>query len=173
MVKFPCDYTKKELIERWDERTSVARFAGSDETMDLVFVSKRRDSRVKLMRRARSVRDPFASIFYGKIRSNEKGSEVVGFFAKSLLDYILIGTVLALLFYIRSCVVARGEQLETINTLLVVGIIGAVALVWNTRKSKRRYADFISEITGVPVSLFLSRREIKERENSTNSENQQ
>ena len=42
MVKFTSEYSQNTLIEKWDEYTSPARFAGSDDTMDLIFVSKRK-----------------------------------------------------------------------------------------------------------------------------------
>ncbi|MBR0231523.1 MAG: hypothetical protein IJQ53_04790 [Clostridia bacterium] len=52
MVELESDYSKEELISRRDEYTSSARFAGSDETLDLIFVSKRNGDRIKLIRKS-------------------------------------------------------------------------------------------------------------------------
>ena len=60
MHTFESRYSKDELISRWDEFTSPARFAGTDDVMDLIFVSKRKGNKVRLVKRARTKRDPFA-----------------------------------------------------------------------------------------------------------------
>ena len=86
MINFQSGYSATELISRWDEYTSISRFAGSDETMDLVYISKRRGNRVKLVRKAQLSREPFSTVFRGRIKNSKNGSEIVGCFTKSLLD---------------------------------------------------------------------------------------
>ncbi len=163
MVHFPSDLSYDELVAQWDEHTSPARFAGNDDSMDLIFVSKRKGNKVKLVRRARTAREPFSTVFRGKIVETEKGSEVVGYFTKALSDYAFAAGLIALLFYIRSIIIERAEALNTINIFLVIAIAGCSLLLMNLRPAKRRYADFIYRITGVDTGLFLSRREVDER----------
>lgn len=166
MISFKSNLSVGELVEKWDEFTSPARFAGSDETMDLIFVSKRKGNNVRLVRRARSTREPFSCVFRGKIKENNNGSEIVGVFTKAWGDYCFVGLILGLLFFIRSSVIERGESLNIINAILVFAIIAATLLLINTRRSKSKYADFISRITGQENTNFLSKKEIREREGS-------
>lgn len=162
MNKFNSCFSKEELASRWDEFTSPARFAGSDDIMDLIYVSTRKDDKVRLVRRARSRREPFSCVFYGKIIKTEKGSEISGFFAKSVLDYIAIASIIVLLTYIRYIVIDRGESPVTVNILLAASIIIGALLLYNTRATKRKYAEFISRITDVENDKFLSKKELKE-----------
>ena len=159
MLDFESNMSVNELIDRWDAFTSPSRFAGSDDMMDLIFVAKRKDKKVTLVRRARSNREPFSSVFRGEIIKTEKGSKISGFFTKSLLDYTVVVAVIGLLFYIRSGIMERGEPLDTINVLLVCSIIGGVLLLYNTRASKRKYSEFLTRITDSENVYFLSKRE--------------
>lgn len=159
MIKYISNYTDVELIERWDEFTSPARFAGSDDTLDLIFIAKRKGNKLKLTRRARTASDPFASIFRGKIVKTEKGSEIVGVFTKSIFDYTIVSLILAFLFYIRTLIIDRGEPLGTINGLLVIAIIAGVFFLYNRRSEKRKYSEFIFRITGNEQPIFLSKKE--------------
>ncbi len=159
MIKYKSDYTSDELLKRWDEYTSVARFAGNDDTMDLIFVSKRNGEKVRLVRKARSAYEPFSCVFRGMIRSAGKGSEVVGIFTKGLVDYLTVGLIWAFLFYIRSVVIERGGDLVTVNSLTALAIVGGLLMLYNYRKTKRRYTEFISRITGIEYNMFLSKRE--------------
>lgn len=170
MVRFPSEFSVEELIKRWDEYTSISRFAGNDDTMDLIFLANREENRVKLVRRSRLSREPFASVFRGKIKKTKSGSEIVGFFTKTLLDYIFFAAVIALLFYIRSIIIERGGPLNTINIFIVIALFAMVLLLYNTRASKNRYADFISRITGIEIDDFLSRKERESREEKAEKE---
>lgn len=169
MVDFESDFKTEELIARWDEYTSPARFAGSDDTMDLIFVSKRNKNRVKLIRRTRSSREPFSTVFRGKITKTEQGSKISGMFTKSLLDYAAVAAIVGLLFYMRAVFAARGDSLNTIDSLIAVSIIGGGLLLYNTRAAKRKFADFIVRITGRENDKFLSKKEMAE----SNNENDQ
>ncbi len=162
MVRFQSDKSIDELIKKWDEHTSISRFAGSDDTMDLIFVSKRKGYNVRLVRKAPLAREPFSSVFRGVIRKKERGSEIVGCFTKSIFDYFFIAAVFFMLFYIRSYIIERGNNLATVNTLIIIAIIGSVLCLCNFRSTKRKYADFISRITGKESSLFLTKSELKE-----------
>lgn len=166
MTNFESNMSVSELIEKWDEYTSAARFAGSDDTMDLIFIAKRKDKKVKLVRRARSSYEPFSTVFRGKISESENGSKISGIFTKSIIDYVAVTLIIGLLFYIRAVFIERGDALNTVNVLLACAVIGGGLLLYNTRASKRRYADFITRITGCDNKYFLSKREVEERENN-------
>ena len=162
MIIFKSNYTEDETIKRWDEYTSLARFAGSDESMDLIFVSKRKENKVKLIRRAKASREPFSMVFRGKIVTAESGCEIRGVFTKSIIDYFVAAAIMIFLFYIRSVVIARGESPKTIGWLIAIAMVGCVLLLFNFRSAKRRYAEFICRITGVDVNLFKPRHENKD-----------
>ncbi len=162
MHSFNSRFLEDELIERWDEFTSPARFAGADEMMDLIYVSKRKGNQVRLVRRAGSKRDPFSCVFYGKIVKSEQGSAVKGIFAKSLFDYIAIALIIALFAYIRCIVIERGDSPVTVNILLGASIIIGGFLLYNTRSIKRKYAEFISRITDTENDKFISKKDLRE-----------
>ena len=161
MHSFNSRFTVDELINRWDEFTSPARFAGADEIMDLIFVSKRKGNKVRLVRRARSKREPFSCVFYGRIESKEQGSEIKGIFAKSLIDYVAVAMIVALFAYIRYVVVARGDSPVTVNVMLAASIIIGAFLLYNTRSAKRKFAEFLSCITDTENEKFKSKKELR------------
>lgn len=162
MVRFPSELSPEELAEKWDDYTSPARFAGNDDTMDLIFMGERSGDKVRLVRKARTVREPFTCVFRGRIKKTEKGSEIQGVFTKSLFDYVFIGLIIAFMLYIRTIVVERGSSLVSVNALLAITIIGGVALLLNYRSAKRRYAEFIFRITGTDLPLFQSKQDTKD-----------
>lgn len=164
MICFESDFSVEKLIENWDDFTSPARFAGNDDTMDLIFVAKRKDDRVKLVRRARFSREPFSTVFRGKIRKTKNGSEIVGVFTKTIFDYVFSAAVIGFIYYVRSIIIERGASLNTINALLAISIIAFLLLLLNTRATKRRYSDFLCRITGKPNDKFLTKREQKSLE---------
>ena len=159
MLNFKSKLSVEELKARWDEFTSPSRFAGSDETLDLVFVSKRNDEKVKLVRHAKSTREPFSCVFRGKIKQTEQGSEIAGVFTKAWIDYLFVVATIGLIFYIRAGIIERGDSLNTINAVLAFSLIAGILLLFNTRGTKRRYCDFISRITGEENSYFLKKDE--------------
>ncbi len=164
MLNFKSKLSYDELKARWDEFTSPARFAGSDDNLDLVFMSKRNDDKVKLVRRAKSTREPFSCVFRGRIKKSENGSEIVGVFTKAWIDYIFVAIVLGLMFYIRNGISERGEPMNTINAVLAFSIVAGILLLLNTRATKRRYCDFIARIADVEHRYFLKKNENAEEE---------
>ena len=165
MVKFPSDLSAEKLSENWNEHTSPARFAGSDDTMDLIFMSKRKGDSVRLVRKARSAHEPFSCVFRGKIKSNGNGSEIVGVFTKSIFDYLFTIALVALVFYMRSYVIERSQDLGAINVILIVVLVSCALLLYNRRATKRKYAEFIFRITEKEIPLFLTRQEKKNQNN--------
>ncbi len=162
MIKFPSGFSPEELAERWDDYTSPARFAGNDDTMDLIFMGERNGDKVRLVRKARTVREPFTCVFRGRIKKTEKGSVIEGVFTKSIFDYLLVGLLIAFMFYVRTIVVERAGSLVSVNALLAITVVGGVALLLNYRSAKRRYAEFIFRITGVDLPMFQSKKDDKE-----------
>ena len=162
---FESRYSKDELIKCWDEFTSPARFAGTDDVMDLIFVSKRKGNKVRLVKRARSKRDPFACVFYGKIESAEKGSVIRGFFAKSLIDYFIVAVIILLFAYMSYYISARGDSTATVDALLGASVVFGALLLYNTRSTKRKYAEFMSRIADIENDKFLSKKELRDRDN--------
>ena len=162
---FESRYSRDELISRWDEFTSPARFAGTDDMMDLIFVSKRKGNKVRLVKRVRSKRDPFACVFYGKIEDSEKGSMIKGFFAKTFVDYFVVAVIISLFAYMSYYISARGDSTATVNALLGASVVFGALLLYNTRSTKRKYAEFISRITDVENDKFLSKKVLRDRDN--------
>ena len=171
MIKLESDYSKEELLSRWDEYTSAARFAGSDETLDLIFVSKRNGDRIKLIRKSNSVHEPYAAVFRGKISGEGGRSCIKGIFTKSVLDYIFTALIIALAFVVRFYAESRGASLYTANVILAAAIIIGILLLFNYRGTKRRYTDFMCRITGRENELFRARGETKEAERKEKEEN--
>lgn len=170
MANFKSEHTKEELKRRWDEYTSPARFAGSDDHMDLIFVAKRSGDRVKLLRRARTMADPFSCVFRGKICSDGERSSIKGIFTKRIVDYFSVLILLAIMFFMRSEVIAHGDDPYTINVLIAASSVLGLLLLYNSRRSKRYYADFIARITDKEHGLFLSKREEQDRKSSSHGE---
>ena len=164
MHTFESRYSKDELISRWDEFTSPARFAGTDDVMDLIFVSKRKGNKVRLVKRARTKRDPFACVFYGKITETENGSRISGSFAKAFIDYLVVAAIISLFAYMSYYVSERGDSTVTVNVLLGASIVFGAMLLYNTRSVKRKYVDFISRITDTENDKFFSKKELRERD---------
>lgn len=155
MLSFESKLSVEELKNKWDEYTSPARFAGSDENLDLVFISKRNDQKVKLTRRSKATREPFICVFRGKIEHTEQGSRIVGIFTKTIIDYLFVFGVIALLFYIKAEIVARGGAPSAINAVLAFSVVAGVLLLINARGTKRRFCDFISRIVGEENRYFM------------------
>lgn len=146
MKKLKSKYCKKKLIARWDERTNPARFAGNDNIWDLVFLGLRKENKIKLMRRSGVSREPFSSIFRGKIVETENGSEIRGFFTKSIFDYIMVGAVLLCVCFIYLSVRQRETSLTAVNVIAFISIVCAFFLLHTRKKTKKLYLDFLSDI---------------------------
>ncbi len=162
MTRLPSDFSLPQLRESWDRETAEARFAGADDTMDLIFVAKRKGDRVRLVRKARAMNDPFSAVFRGRLKETEKGSEIVGFFTKRVVDYLFCILLVAGLLFVQTTVINRGENPYTINVLLVSSIVFSLIALYCFRPTKRRYTDFLCSITKKEAKLFLSRKEKKE-----------
>lgn len=145
--------THAELCAYWDERTSAARYAGNDGELDNVFVAKRNGDRIRLVRKARNLIDPFATVFWGRLQPlpevrSENGckSVLTGFFGKSVLDYV----VLAILTGIDGFIFFRALLDGTLNTTVIAGcaafLIVFVLLAVPTKSARDKYTELLDEI---------------------------
>lgn len=146
MVEIRSGHKREVLESRWDEMTSPARFAGCDDTMDLIFVAKRSGGRVRLVRKARIAHEPFCCVFRGKISGSGSGSVIKGVFTKSVADYFIVLLITALLFYIRHEVILRGSSQYTINFLIAFWLVAAVMLLYNTKRARGKYIKMLNRI---------------------------
>ena len=160
----PSEYSPEELEKRWDEYTSPARFAGNDDTLDLIFSATRRGNRIKLVRRAGTTHEPYAAVFRGRIVADKNGSALKGVFTKSIADYVITAIIISIAAMMRVYAESRGSDLYTTNVLLALCIVGGMLLLMNYRRTKRKYVEFMSSVTGKDIGLYRSRREMKNDE---------
>lgn len=141
------EQTTEQLTQRWDEKTSPARFAGSDEMMDNIFIASRKKNRVFLIRKASGALDPFATVFRGKIVPCGSGSAIKGHFTKRLFDYVLLLALLLLDGLIYQRALDTGSVSPSLTgfcaAFAVLLLLAAVPL----HASRRRYRAFLEEIT--------------------------
>lgn len=146
MLALNSNLTVEALERRWDEQTSPARFAGSDELMDNIFIASRKEDRVFLIRKASGALDPFATVFRGRILPRGEGSVLKGRFTKRLFDYVL----LLALFALDAAVFLQGLLAGEADASLA-GWCGGFALVLlllavPLRSARRRYRAFLESI---------------------------
>ncbi len=146
MLFLKSKYSEADLASRWDERTSPARFAGNDELLDAVFVAKRKQDRVILIRKARGTWDPFATVFRGRIVPLPDGSAIKGYFTKRLFDYVL----LFLLLLADGYFCFRLQDMGNLTASASVGCLAFAAILLllavPLRASRRRYRAFLQDI---------------------------
>lgn len=147
MLILESRFSPSELAERWDDRTSPARFAGNDDVMDDIYIARRKDNRVFLIRKGGGTWDPFATVFRGKIEASDTGSVLKGSFSKRVLDYIVFMLFLFLDIYFAY----RGYLMDawSFSTVLVCSAVLVVLLllIIPLPPARRRYTAFIREIT--------------------------
>ncbi|MDL2286981.1 hypothetical protein LJB90_00220 [Eubacteriales bacterium OttesenSCG-928-G02] len=143
-MEYKSNRTKNEIIKKWDEVFSPERFAGADETMDPIFISKRKNNSVKLVRRTQAAYDPFATVFRGKILDTENGSVIKGFYTKQLIDYIIC---MIFAFFFIIIVTSDISPFTTNEILISSGVILAVFIffLYPSKKTKSKYDDYIQK----------------------------
>lgn len=147
MVVLKSSHTPEELIRRWDDRLNPARFVGNDDVLDLVFCGKRKGNKIMLMRRTGVSREPLSSIFRGKIVGTAEGSEIRGFFTKSVAEYIIIGIIVALAMAVFLEVKKRYAEISRMSVaFLVVFVLAVVSLLRTGKGTKEKYIDFLKDI---------------------------
>ncbi len=148
MIKLYSKKQYEKLIVDFNERTCEARFAGNDEVLDNIFVTRRDGDRFILVRKAKSLRDPFAAIFHGRISKTDNGTCISGYFTKSVFDYIVVALFFAFLMIIRNEVISREEPLLTVNVIIAIYMILSLSFLITFKSTKQMYIDFLKDITG-------------------------
>ena len=147
MLTLKSNHSVSQLIARWDDRTSPARFAGNDDVLDTVYRAKREEDRVYLIRKGSSSIDPFTTVFRGKISRDGEGSVLEGKFTKRSFDYVLLVLFLGLdvAFAMRSYLL--GDL--TYGGMLGCGLFALlmILLAIPTPWAKKRYTAFLRDIT--------------------------
>ena len=149
-MKYKSIYNKKELVDRWDEITSPARFAGANAELDWVYNSTRKDDKVKLVKKPRASYDPYATVFRGRIEQTKNGGQIRGVYTKGLIDYIITAIIGGVYFGVCAEYLSRAQDKTVPLMLISVGVIVILfALVPYPGKIKK-YGVLIREVTGEP-----------------------
>ena len=147
MLVLESKATPEQLVRRWDEKTSPARFAGNDALMDNIFIASRKEDRVFLIRRASGALDPFATVFRGRIVSCGGGSAIKGRFTKRLFDYLLLLLLAAIDGFIYFRALEEGSVNPSFTGLCIAFALVLLLLACPLRSTRRRYREFLEEIT--------------------------
>lgn len=139
--------TPEQLMRRWDEKTSPARFAGSDALMDNIFIASRKEDRVFLIRRASGALDPFATVFRGRIIPCGSGSAIKGRFTKRLFDYVLLLLLAALDGFVYYRALEDGGADPSLTGVCIAVALLLLLLAVPLYAPRRRYREFVEEIT--------------------------
>lgn len=145
---YKSGYDKAELIRRWDDITSPARFAGANETLDWIYNASRKDDRVRLVKKPRAAYDPYATVFRGRIKEEENGSAIRGVFTKGLADYIITFAVFGIYFGVCAEYASRAADKTLPLMMISVGIAAVLFLLIPLPGKRRKYGELIKKVTG-------------------------
>ena len=107
---FKSDHDVNTLKERWDDKTAFKNFAGGDDYLDNVFISRRYGSIVCLKSKPLSAHNLFGAVYWGIIHcKKDGGSKITGFFGISLTDLIITAAFYLLYGSITRTVLERGD----------------------------------------------------------------
>ncbi|MBO4868974.1 MAG: hypothetical protein J5585_04615 [Clostridia bacterium] len=147
-MKYESSYGKEELIRRWDEITSPARFAGANEQLDWVYNASRNGDSVRLVKKPRASYDPYATVFRGKIEETKTGSRIRGVFTKGAADYVITAFIAAVYFGVCVAYVGRAADKTVPYLLISVGIAVFIFLLTPLPGKRRKYGELIREVVG-------------------------
>ncbi len=147
MLFLESRYSPEQLLARWDERTSPARFAGNDDVLDVIYVASRKKNRVFLIRKARRALDPFTTVFRGKVLPYGEGSVLQGSFSKRLFDYLLLLALLALDIFVYQRASASGLATSGFSAGCVLFACLLILLAIPFPRAKKQYLSLLKEIT--------------------------
>ncbi len=149
-MRYRSLYSKDELIQRWDDITSPARFAGANETLDWVYNSFRKGDNVKLVKKPRAAYDPYATVFRGRIEETKNGSQIRGVFTKGLFDYIITLFVSVIYFGVCAAYLSRASDRTVPLILISVGVILILFALIPFPGKRKKYGALIRQVTGDP-----------------------
>ena len=146
-MTYQSNFDKATLIARWDDKTSFKNFAGGDDYLDTVFISRRYGSIVCLKRKPRSAHELFGSVYWGVICKRKSGGSCIrGFFGLSIIDVII-----TLIFYFIYGAIARAvlNRGDTSGAYWMIAIAAAILflIIFTTPKTKRKYSEIIERVT--------------------------
>ena len=136
-MKYKSIYNKSELIARWDEITSPARFAGANAELDWVYNSFRKGDKIKLVKKPRASYDPYATVFRGKIEQTK-------------FDYIITAVIGAVYFGVCAEYLSRAADRTVPLLLISVGVIVVLFALIPFPGKRKKYGALIREVTGEP-----------------------
>ena len=139
--------TKRQLAERWDERTSPQRFAGSDDMFDNIFVADRKGDKIKVAFKPRTGTYLFSAVFRGRITEDEEGSAITGKYTKSDADYVIAGILVIIFTAVLKALYDRG--IGAIKIYIGMLICAAVLFVFLVPKrgAIKKYRELFKDIT--------------------------
>ena len=149
-MKYKSTYNKSELIARWDEITSPARFAGANAELDWVYNSFRKGDKIKLVKKPRASYDPYATVFRGKIEQTKNGGQIRGLYTKGLFDYIITAVIGAVYFGVCAEYLSRAADRTVPLLLISVGVIVVLFALIPFPGKRKKYGALIREVTGEP-----------------------
>ena len=147
-MKYRSLYNKEELINRWDDITSPARFAGAHDELDWVFISSRKGDKVKLVKKPRAAYDPYATVFRGVIEQTEKGARIRGVFTKGLFDYIITFVIAVIYFGVCAVYLSRSSDKTLPLIFISVGVILILFALIPFPGTRKKYGALIRQVTG-------------------------
>lgn len=147
-MRYGSAYGKDELIKRWDEITSPARFAGANDELDWVYNASRDGDKIRLVKKPRAAYDPYATVFRGTVRDTEKGSAIVGVFTKGLADYLITLFISFIYFGVCAAYASRAADRTIPLMLISVGIAAVIFVLTPLPGKRKKYSALIREVTG-------------------------
>ena len=124
---FKSDHDVNTLKERWDDKTAFKNFAGGDDYLDNVFISRRYGSIVCLKSK------------------KDGGSKITGFFGISLTDLIITAAFYLLYGSITRTVLERGDESGAYWMIVIAAAI-LFFILFTSPKTKRKYAEVINRV---------------------------
>lgn len=145
-MTFKSKYDAETLKKRWDDKTSFGNFAGGDDFLDTVFISRRYGNIVCLKSKPRSAHELFGAVYWGVISGGRSSASIHGFFGISIVDLII--TVIFYLLYgsITGTVMRRGDE-SGAYWMIAIAVLILFFIFFTTPKTKNKYAEIIRRVT--------------------------
>ncbi len=147
LMTFKSEYDEETLKKRWDDKTAFGNFAGGDDLLDTVFISRRYGKIVCLKCKPRSAHELFGAVYWGIITARKDGgASIIGFFGISIVDLIITAIFYLLYGSITKTVISRGDQ-SGAYWMIAVAVIILFLILFTTPKTKQKYSEVIKRVT--------------------------
>ncbi len=141
------DFGLQTLKERWDDKTSFKNFAGGDDFLDTVFISRRYGRIVCLKNKPRCSHNLFGSVFWGIMIPKKKGGTTLfGFLGISILDLIITACIYTLYAMIINAVIGRGDT-DSAKTMIIIGSVALFFIFFTFPKTRRKFKEILQRVT--------------------------